>query len=180
MRYLWMMIVLAVSLTATSARALEMSFDHDVFEDDGGIYPGWLCDACRDPAKHVIDYAAYSYNAYWGEDPWAFDSRLGIPFRVYNRDGHWVSVWFEDFLLDSISLTPSTMEVLVRLPTGEIVTFVVLKNGPDMPVGETSVGGDDDGEDYVDDDGSYEYEEPELTDTLEILDPDRDGEFPDW
>jgi hypothetical protein len=191
MRYSWMMIALTLSLTAASAGALEMSVDYDVFEDDGGVYPGWLCEACRDPADHAFDYAAYSYNAYWGEDPWAFESRLGMPFRVYNRDGEWVVVWFEQFLLDSISLMPSTMDVLVRLPTGEIVTFVVLKNGPDMLVGEpdpvtefdtgeTSDGGGDDEEDYADDEESYEYEEPELNGIVEILDPDDDGEFPDW
>ena len=191
MRYSWMMIVLAVSLCAASARALEMSSDYGVFEDDGGAYPGWFCEACRDPDEHAIDYAAHSYNAYWGEDPWAFESGLGMPFRVYNRDGEWVAVWFEDFLLDSISLLPSTMEVLVRLPSGEIVTFVVLKNGPDMQVGEpdpvdesdtgdTSDGGGDDGDDYADDDGVYEYEETEPTGSVEILDPNDDGEFPEW
>jgi hypothetical protein len=186
-----MIVALAGLLAGANAHALEMNSDFDVFEGDSGANRGWLCDACRDPAEHAIDFAAFSYNAYWGEDPWAFESSLGIPFRVYNRDGQWVAVWFEGFLLESISLLPSTMEVLVRLPTGEIVTFLVLQDGPDMVVGEPDTlsepdageisGGDgDDGEDYADDEGSYEYEAPELTGSVEILDPDEDGEFPDW
>jgi hypothetical protein len=185
-----MVLTLAGFLVSASVHALEMGGDYEVFEDDAA-HPGWLCEACRNPAEHAFDFAAYSYNAYWGEKPWAFESTLGMPFRVYNRDGQWVAVWFEGFLLDSISLLPSTMEVLVRLPTGEIVTFVVLQHGPDMPVGEPepmsepddggAEGGDgDEEEDYADDEGSYEYEEPELTGSVEILDPDEDGEFPDW
>ena len=62
-----------------------------MFEEDGRLYPGWLCEWCQTPAN----YAAFAYNAYWGDNPWAWGSILGIPFRVYNLDGEWVGIWFE-------------------------------------------------------------------------------------
>ncbi len=68
-------------------------------------------------------------------------SRLGIPFRIYNSRGQWVVAWFENLLFDSFTLLPDTLDVVLRLPSGEVVSITVLEGGPDMPVGSS----DDDG-----------------------------------
>lgn len=167
------------------------SIEGDVFTDDGTVYPGWLCDDCRDPDDYAIDFAAVAYNGFWGENPWMRESRLGIPFRIYNLNGEWVALWFENLLFDSITLLPDTLDIRIRLQTGQIVTITVLQNGPDMPIGDTAPepttssaggaggGGDEDGEDYAEID-DYEWEEPEYSGSVEIIDPDDDGEFPEW
>lgn len=165
----------------------------DVFSNDAD-YPGWICPPCRDPETHPIDFTAMAYNAYFGENPWAIDSILGIPFRVYNLQLDWVVIWFDDVVLDLPSTLPDTMTVLVRLPTGQIKEFEVLQGGPDLPIGDPDAesdgssggwGGDDsdgsDDDDYGEDDG--DVEEPEIDEPegeVEIEDPDDDGEFPEW
>ena len=129
----WKVTALAlVALLGTDAQALDRPEDHDIYEDDGYLYPGWLCAACRDPADYPEDFAAFAYNAYWGTDNWAFSSRLGIPFRVYNLQGQWVAVWFEDVFLDVPSLLPNTMDIRIRLETGEIVTIRPSGNAPEL------------------------------------------------
>ncbi|MDX1498749.1 MAG: hypothetical protein R3176_02555 [Woeseiaceae bacterium] len=62
------------------------SIEGDVFDSPAGEYPGILCDQCRDPAEFLIDFAAVAYNGWWGESPWIRDTRLGMPFRVYNLE----------------------------------------------------------------------------------------------
>ena len=73
----------------------------DVF-DDGEHFPGYLCEECRDPHEHPMDFAAFAFNGFFGDEPWMWDSQLGIPFRIYNLQQQWVSVWFEGIVFDSI------------------------------------------------------------------------------
>ncbi len=101
-------------------------------------------------------------------------------------------VWFENFLFDMPSLLPNTMEIHVRLRTGEIITFTVVQGGPDLPVGGEVPptapegcgcgGGEEGGEDAEDvaDGEDYEASEPAYTGNVEIVDPDDDGNFPEW
>jgi hypothetical protein len=186
--------LLLVTLLSTDANAIDRRDDYDIYDDEPYIYPGWLCPECRDPAEFPGDFAAFAYNAYFGDGLWAFGSELGIPFRVYNLELQWVVIWFESVLFDLPSLLPDTMDVRLRLPTGEIITFTVVQGGPDLPVGgDTSVqetegcgcggGGsdeDDEFDEFDEDDefGGFEGYEPEGV--VEIVDPDEDGEFPEW
>jgi len=189
--------VMALSLLAplcTDVNALQLR-DYDVYADEDYFYPGWYCEECRDPGEYPEDFAAFAYNAYWGEDHWAFGSSLGIPFRVYNSRLQWVVIWFEDFFLDRISLLPNTMEIHIRLETGQVITITVIQGGPDLPInegsadpdaGSCSCGGDDtdgmDEYDYAED--IDDYEEPDagsdFVGFVDIVDPDEDGNFPDW
>lgn len=167
------------------------SIDGDVFAYDGTIYPGYLCDACRDPEDHAIDYAAFAYNGYWGEDPWMRETRLGMPFRIYNLLGQWVVVWFEDMIFDTPSLLPNTLDVRIRLPDGKVIKITLLQDGPDIPIGADDTaeatpscgctGGDDsEGDDDYTEPEEYEFPEYEPTGSVEIIDPDENGEFPEW
>ena len=194
----WKVMALGLlALLCTDARAFDRPDDHNIFDNDGYVYPGWLCEACRDPLDHPGDFAAFAYNAYFGNDQWAFDSELGIPFRIYNLAGQWVVVWFENFLFDGISLLPNTMDIRIRLETGEIVTITLVQGGPDLPVGDDVTAsepapcdcgggdGDETGEDdeTLDDDGFTGDEfwgEPDYEGYVEIIDPDESGEFPEW
>jgi hypothetical protein len=115
--------LLLVLLVTADVSAQDQYGSGDVFEDDGTNYPGWLCVGCQLPR----DYAAFAYNAYWSNDAWAWDSQLGIPFRVYNLDREWVVIWFEDFLFNVPSLLPDTITIKVRLRSGEIVTFEMVQ-----------------------------------------------------
>ena len=87
----------------------------------------------------------------------------------------------------------------MRLPNGQIQTFSVLQDGPDLPIGDPNPGlsdsdcfcdgGDDDIGD--DDTGDDDYGDPDEglpepdetsdpTGVVSIVDPDEDGEFPEW
>lgn len=166
--------------------------DGDVFTDSDELYPGWVCPDCRDPVAYPLDFAAAAYNGFFGQDPWMMGSRLGIPFRIYNLQLEWVAVWFEDVYLDSFTFLPDTLEVRVRLTNGQILTFTLLQGGPDLPVGwqpgdaeadsAASGGGGSggDGDDDVGIEDDAEPESPENVGTVEIVDPDDDGEFPPW
>jgi hypothetical protein len=192
----WKVIALSlIALLCTDARAFDRPEDHDIFADDGYIHPGWLCEACRDPLDHPGDFAAFAYNAYFGSDQWAFDSELGIPFRIYTLAGQWVAVWFENFLFDSISLLPNTLDVRIRLETGEVITITLVQGGPDLPVGDDAAVTEpapcdcdgeesDEEEDEFEDDGpldeGFEWEDPDPEGYVEIVDPDENGDFPDW
>jgi len=167
------------------------SIEGDVFTDNGELYPGYGCLDCRDPEAFPVDFAAFAYNGFWGENPWMRETRLGIPFRIYNRELGWVVAWFEDVYLDSFTFLPDTMQIHVRLPSGQILTFTVLQGGPDMPVGDQdsdsgsdcgcgggSSGGEGDDEPATDE--GIEWEPPDYDGSVEIVDPDEDGEFPPW
>lgn len=162
----------------------------DVFGDE--MFPGYMCTDCRDAYEHPMDYVAFAYNGFFGENPWMLGSDLGVPFRIYNLNMQWVAVWFEGIIFDTITLLPDTLEVRVRLPNGQILTFEVLQDGPDLPIGDPNpnrddagctCGDDGDGEDdYADpDEGLPEPEDlPEPSGVVSIVDPDEDGEFPEW
>lgn len=165
------------------------SIEGDVFAEDGGDYPGWVCPDCRDPDEHPFDYVAVAYNGFWGSNPWMRTSQLGVPFRIYNLELDWVVVWFEQVFSPNFTLLPDTMQVRLRLRTGEILTFTVLQGGPDLPEADSgptaptsggSSGGESD-EDVPDqDDAATDWEPPDYVGTVEIVDPDEDGEFPEW
>ena len=184
--------LLGVTLLSTDALAIDRRDNYDIYEDEPGIYPGWLCPECRNPLEYPEDFSAFAYNAYFGEDPWAFGSDLGIPFRVYNLDLQWVAIWFENFLFDMPSLLPNTMEIHVRLRTGEVVTFTVVQGGPDLPVGGVTTiaepggcscgdgGGGEDYDEFGDHEEPEDFEPPEYDGVVEIVDPGDDGEYPPW
>ena len=172
----------------------------DVFAE-GEFFPGYLCDECRDPQEHPMDFVAVAYNGFFGEDPWMLGSQLGVPFRIYNLQMQWVVIWFEGIAFDSITLLPDTLNFRVRLANGQILTFTVLQGGPDLPVGEpnpappavdgcTCDGDDDDPDDDGNGDDEYgdgndDYAEPvdglpEPSGVVSIVDPDDDGGFPEW
>ena len=193
----WKLMALAIlSVTCTQGQAFERLDDNEIYNDDDYLYPGWFCEVCRNPAEHPEDYAAFAYNAYFGEAAWAFGAELGIPFRVYNHEAKWVVIWFDDFLWDGVSLLPNTMDIRIRLETGEIVTITVLQGGPDLPVGEEtsgttdpcscdggggeSEGEEDNSEDADEAEEDYHWEEPEYEGSVEIVDPDENGDFPEW
>ncbi|MGI9272175.1 MAG: hypothetical protein ACR2QT_10400 [Woeseiaceae bacterium] len=159
----------------------------DVFGDD--FVPGIVCDVCGDPYEDPMDFVGVAYNAFFGDEPWLAGSDVSWPFRIYNLDGQWVAVWFENILFDMPSLLPDTMEVMVRFQNGLVVTYTVLQDGPTIQVGpepesgsaDCSCGGDGEEEDdYADIEEEWEPEESEPTGVVEIVDPDEDGEFPDF
>jgi hypothetical protein len=160
-----------------------------------GFYPGVVCVDCRDPYEYPMDFVAFGYNAFFGEDAWLFASNLDWPFRIYNLDGDWVAVWFENILFDMPSLLPDLMQVMLRFENGQIVAYTVLQDGPDMPVGAESesepesgsadcgCGDGEEGDDEYEEseeEWEWEWEESELTGEVEIVDPDEDGEFDDY
>lgn len=128
----WMVILTTLALLAWDKTAA--AGDADIYDADGMV-PGWLCEPCRSPSEYPTDFAAFAYNAYWGPNAWAWDSTLGIPFRIYNRRLEWVVVWFEDVLFKVPSFLPDTMQIKLRLPTGEVISIEVIKGGPEMPIG---------------------------------------------
>jgi hypothetical protein len=79
------------------------------------------------------------------------------------------------------------MDVLVRMTDGRVLRFTLLQDGPDIPIGwpyEPPAGAGTGSE------GDDDYEEPDEVDEVEIyddcvgvvdiVDPDDEGEFPDW
>ena len=162
----------------------------DIYAADES-FPGLMCVGCRNPQSYPVDFAAFAYNTYYGDDAWGWELKLGIPFRIYNFAGEWVVIWFENILLDTYTLLPDTMTIVVRQRTGEILRLEVLEEGPDMPIGtldpatscacggDGGGGGDGDGyDDMVDDPSDIDDDGP--TGVVDIEDPDENGEFPDW
>ena len=178
--------LLALTLHCAPTFAIGFGLGPDDFADDvygDGFFPGYLCDECRDPDEYPMDFAAFAYNGYFGEHPWLRESELGIPFRIYSLDRQWVTVWFDNVLFDVQTMLPNLVDILVRLDTGQILTFTMLQNGPDLPLGDPEGGsGDDEYDEYdeYDEPDEYELEEPERYGVVEIEDPDENGEFPDW
>jgi hypothetical protein len=156
----------------------------------GGFVPGLLCEDCRDPYDYPMDYVAFGYNAFFGEDPWLFGSEVNWPFRVYNLEREWVNIWFDDVFHFWPSLLPEVLTVMIRFENGRIFRFYVLRDEPSLPVGEQQpepesestacgcAGGDDDDDEYTEPEEELEFEERERTGSVEIVDPDEDGDFP--
>lgn len=184
----------AVLLMLAFEATLAIEFDsRDRADDamDDGFFPGIICHDCRDPAEYPADYAAIIYNGFFGDNPWLLGWKLGLPLRIYSAELGYVVIWFEAALFDAPSLLPNLLNIRIRLPNGVILTLTVLQQGPDMLVGEqdnsapgdtpsTGEGGGGGGEDYEE---PEEFEEIEFDDPIghvEIIDPDEDGEFPEW
>ena len=154
----------------------------------GGFVPGILCDDCRDPYEYPMDYVAFGFNAFFGDDPWLFGPNVGWPFRVYNLEREWVNIWFEDVFNFTPSLLPELLTVMIRFENGRVVPYSVLRDEPSLPVGEQEsesgsaacgcAGGDDGDGEYTEPEEEWELEEPERTGSVEIVDPDEDGDFP--
>jgi len=189
-------ILLALTLQCAPAFAIGLDPGPDDFADDvydDGFYPGYLCDECRDPDEFPMDFVAFAFNGFFGDNPWLRDTELGIPFRVYALDGQWVVIWFDNVLFDIQTMLPNLLDILLRLDTGQILTFTVVQNGPDLLLGDPDAdsgdaaacscgdGGDDEDEydDSNDDDdwSDYEPDAPEGIGVVEIEDPDENGEF---
>ncbi len=196
MRSCLQVVLLAFVFQAATASAIE--FGERDFPDradtvyDNGFFPGIVCSACRDPMEYPEDYAALIYNGFFGENRWLTDWQLGLPIRVYDENLNYVLVWFEGVLFDMPSLLPNLMDMLVRLPNGVIIRLTVLQEGPDMIVGDDPnrvgggtashcyCGGGRDDDDYAEPDEIEEIEFDNPVGRVEILDPDEDGEFPEW
>ena len=138
-----------------------------------------------------MDFVAFAYNGFFGDEHWMFGSHISWPFRIYNLNGDWVNAWFEDVLFYTPSLLPRLLTVMIRFENGQVVAFKVRMGEPGLPVGDQepepesepgscSCGGDggDAGDDEYDDPDEYEWPEPESTGNVGIVDPDEDGEFP--
>ena len=112
-------------------------------------------------------------------------------------DMQWVVVWFTDFMFETPTFMPETMNVRIRLPNGVIITIELLQNGPDLyvdpppppptPVCDCGGGGaGEEGDDFDEADGEGEPDElPEWDDQdpvgiVDIVDPDEHGDFPDF
>ncbi|MDH4125643.1 MAG: hypothetical protein OEW64_02035 [Gammaproteobacteria bacterium] len=194
LQIVWLALVLqGVPALAIESGERDLADRADTVYDDG-FFPGIVCNACRDPWEYPEDYAALIYNGFFGDEPWLTGWRLGLPIRVYDENLNYVLVWFEGVLFDAPSLLPNLMDILVRLPNGVIIKLTVLQEGPDMIVGEEpdrvssgttacycgsgAAGNEDD--DYEE---PEEFEEIEFDDPVgivDIVDPDEDGEFPEW
>jgi hypothetical protein len=176
MRRPWMVVVASLLVLSATAdvSAQGRHDDGDVFEDDGTIYPGWLCVTCQLPR----DFAAFAYNAYWSKTAWAWGSQLGIPFRVYNLDGEWVVIWFEDFLFNVPSLLPDTIKIKVRLRSGEIVTIEMVQGQSSVQIGGSGTTSGGSGGGINPGGGLWLVVTTRPTGVVAIIDPDPDGTFP--
>ena len=189
------LVFLASALSSTASQAIDM--DERALNVFGyGFFPGYLCDDCRDPHEYPMDYAAFAFNGYFGDEPWLWNSLLGVPFRIYSLDRQYVAVWFERVFFDAPTLLPDVLEVRIRFQNGQIIRLTLLQDGPDLPIGSqivradpeplagtangTSGVGGEDGDDDYDDIDDNEFEEPEREGFVEIVDPDENGDFPEW
>ena len=195
MRKLFVLLVATVlPCSLASAGPIDDGMADDVFGP--GFYRGILCDDCRDPYEYPMDFVAVAFNAYFGEDPWLFESNLGWPFRIYTLDGQYVVVWFENFIFNIPTLLPGLFDVYVRFENGRVMSFSILQDGPDLQIGPITEpepdpelesdscscaggGSDADSENY-DEPDEFDPDEPERTGIVEIEDPDEDGEFEPW
>ena len=162
-----------------------------------------ICLDCRDPHEHPEDYANFAFNQVFGPDGW-MDPYLADDFFVYNTAGERVYVdldlQFNGFELFGVKipLWPTNVIVItIALPNGTILQFlrsvfqtplpVPSYGGPNDDDGgdsDPSSGGFGDGSDEGDDD-PWPDEEPEDPDvepvgTVGIVDPDENGDFPEW
>jgi hypothetical protein len=154
-----------------------------------GFVPGILCDECRDPNEYPMDFVAFAYNGFFGDEHWMFGSKISWPFRIYNLNGDWVNTWFEDVIFYTPSLLPRLLTVMIRFENGQVVAFKVRMGESSLPIGNQdpepepgpgscSCGGEGGDDDEYDDPDEYEWPEPEPTGNVEIVDADEDGEFP--
>ncbi|MDH4107443.1 MAG: hypothetical protein OEW35_03940 [Gammaproteobacteria bacterium] len=167
----------------------------DLVSDDpfSRNYPTLDCAACRDPMTYSVDFGNAAWNAIWGPkgslDLW-HDLAPGGMLKVVNAEGQYALVWFSDYL-HVLGTPTNTMLIKVRLPNGQVFEYSVLRIGIELLVGAdggdtAAPGPDSDGADGEDDPewsdaADYEYEEPEPPrGTVEIVDPDDYGEYPDW
>ena len=162
------------------------------------------CDACRDPVEHPEDYVNHALNQIYGPDAWmtveeADDFYIESPeaLLVYvDVDFLFLGI---DLLGLDLPLWPTNMlQFTLGLPNGEI--YVAARsifqaplpvpanayNEPPEPDEESSGDGADGGNDGVDEESGDEerdddeWPEVERTGRVEIVDPDEDGNVPEW
>ena len=158
------------------------------------------CDACRDANRFPEDVVNFAFNQIYGPDAWmTFDE--ADDFFVTNLLGQRVYV-DADFVFDGFDLGGFDLPYLPRyllqftlaLPRGTIYVAhrsvfqtslpvpASLDNTTDGTSDSSTGGGGEDGDEDWDSDPD-EWQEPEFDDpvgTVEIEDPDENGEFEEW
>jgi len=156
------------------------------------------CERCRDPYEHPGDYVNFAYDQIYGDDGW-MDFDQADDFYISNPDGFVVYVDVDyvmyGFELVGLSLPiwpTNLLQIRLALPNGTIYTTLrgVFHRTLPVPTSQDPApsdpgGGDNGGNEGVDDpedDGNdEEWEPPEIerNGTVEIQDPDENGDFPD-
>lgn len=157
------------------------------------------CERCRDPYEHPDDYINYAYDQIYGDDSW-MDFDQADDFYITNPDGFVVYVDV-DFIMQGLEFFGFTVpmwptnqiQISLALPNGSIYTTRRSVFHQTLPVPTSqdpapggSTGGGEDGNEGVDDpeDEVDEWEPPEIEreGTVEIVDPDENGDFtdPEW
>ncbi len=156
------------------------------------------CEQCRDPYEHPDDYVNFAYNQIYGDDGW-MDFDQADDFYISNPDGFvvYVDVDFvmHGFELAGLSLPiwpTNLLQIALAMPNGNIYTTrrAVFHRTLPVPTSQDPApgspgGGEEGGDEGVDDpengDDEEEWELPEIerNGTVEIQDPDENGDFPD-
>lgn len=156
------------------------------------------CERCRNPYEHPDDYVNFAYDQIYGDEGW-MDFDQADDFFIRNPDGFVVYVDV-DFMMHGLELAGLTLpiwpanmlQIRLALPNGTIYTTLRSVFHKTLPVptsqdpvpgssGEDEEGGNEgvDDPEYNDDDEEWELPEPEHAGTVEIQDPDENGDFPD-
>lgn len=156
------------------------------------------CEQCRDPYEHPDDYVNYAYDQIYGDDGW-MDFDQADDFYISNPDGFVVYVDV-DYVMHghqlfglSLPIWPTNLlQITLALPNGTIYTTLrgVFHRTLPVPTSQDPApskpgggdNGDNEGVDDPEDDGDdEEWELPEIEryGTVEIEDPDENGDFPD-
>ncbi len=129
-------------LSALSASAFLMSqaVSADTEDPAIGSKPVYLCQACRDPFTHFVDFGNFAFNALWGKNPWIGTgpgkARNTVPLSVSNLKHEILDV----FVIPSFALVPfptDTYTIKIELPNGMVIEYEILASrlGEDLPVG---------------------------------------------
>jgi len=105
------------------------------------------CDPCRSVYDHPRDYGNYAYNQVLGDHP-TLSLEAGGRVKVRNPQGHWAIVDLA-FILEgtglnlsilvlsySIVVPDGTIRIRVQDPNGEMLTYEVFVESPDLRVGD--------------------------------------------
>ena len=156
-----------------------------------------LCEECRDPIRYPDDWANFAFNQVYGDEAWMnFDQ--ADDFFVHNLRGDRVYVDI-DYMMEGFNLIGQKLPVWPKnklfielaLPNGKIVTYVRSIFMHPLPVpasndtnddarADDSDSGETDDDYNVDDDDGFPEPEIDRQGTVDIVDPDEDGEFPEW
>lgn len=152
------------------------------------------CGQCRDPYDHPDDYVNFAYGQVYGDYGW-MDFDQADDFFIVNPDGFVVYVDV-DFIMQGLEFFGLTLpmwptnqlEISLALPNGTLYTTrrSVFHRTLPVPTSQDPEPADrsEDGDEGVDDDLEVDDEEWEIPEierngTVEIQDPDENGDFPD-